>query len=114
MTGGGALGPAGASETADQGFFVHARFGDEQLMAPEPDTFYVDIETALAVGIVWLNERHPIDPKAMRIASVRRMNNEIIAILIRLRGVPRCGVLAAWMDFKNLRRERTLDKHYRW
>ncbi|MFM0670752.1 hypothetical protein [Paraburkholderia sediminicola] len=51
MTNKRALKPLIFPETAAEGFFVHARYGDEQLMSPEAGTFYVELETAIALGL---------------------------------------------------------------
>ncbi|SED79427.1 hypothetical protein SAMN02787142_3853 [Burkholderia sp. WP9] len=44
-------------EPAAEGYFVHARYGDEQLMSPEAVTFYVELKTAIALGLAWVNDR---------------------------------------------------------
>ena len=56
------LNPVSFPETAAKGYFVHARYQNEQLMTPAPQEFYVEIEIALAVGLSWLNDRFNIDP----------------------------------------------------
>jgi hypothetical protein len=37
---------------------VHARYGDEQLVNPEAGTFYVERETAIALGFAWATRRY--------------------------------------------------------
>ncbi|MFM0549664.1 hypothetical protein P0D69_01670 [Paraburkholderia sediminicola] len=114
MTNNRALKPVIFPETAAEGYFVHARYGDEQLMSPEATTFYVELETAIALGLAWVNDRHTIDPKTLRVSSVRRRNQDIIAIAFRFRDVPRCGVLIARSGFEPSRREKPLQLHQRW
>ena len=101
-------------ETAAEGYFVHARYGDEQLMSPEAGTFYVELETAIALGLAWVNDRHTIDPKTLRVSSVRRRNQDIIAMAFRFRDVPRCGVLIARSGFEPPHREKPLQLRQRW
>jgi hypothetical protein len=101
-----ALQPVCFPETAAKGYFVHARFQDQQLMTPAPHEFYVEIETALAVGICWLNERCYIDPKAMKVSGIKRRREELLALAIQFRGVPQCGVLVAKSGFEAPPREK--------
>jgi len=87
-------------DTASQGYFVHARHGDEHLMTPGPGSFYVELETALALGIAWVNERHAIDPATMRVSHVRARNGQIVAIALRFRGTHHCGVVVIRSDVR--------------
>ena len=108
------LKPVTLPATDSEGYFVHARYGDEQLMSPESGTFYVELETAIAIGLAWVNDRRTIDPKTLRVSSVRRRNEDIIAIALRFRDVPRCGVLIACTGFEPPRREKSLQLRKRW
>jgi hypothetical protein len=92
--------------TAAQGYFVHARFGDEQLMTPGQDEYFAEIEEALAIGIGWINSRRPIDAKALRVSCVHRRNRDILAMALRFEGVKRCGLIVARHDFEIPRREK--------
>ncbi|KAE8757208.1 hypothetical protein FSO04_25020 [Paraburkholderia madseniana] len=114
MTSNRALKPVIFPETAAEGYFVHARYGDEQLMSPEAGTFYVELETAIALGLAWVNDCHTIDPKTLRVSSVCRRNRDIIAMVFRFRDVRRCGVLIARSGFEPPRREKPLQLHQRW
>lgn len=101
-------------KTAAKGYFVHARYESEQLMTPEAGMYYVELETALALGLAWVNERHAIDPQALLVSTVRRRDRQIAAMAIRFRGVPRCGVLVARSEFEPARREKPVQKHQGW
>lgn len=100
-------------ETAGEGYFVHARYGDEQLHAPAAGEFYIEIETALALGLCWVNDRHTIDPETLLVSGIRKGNQEL-AMAFRFRGLPRCGVLIAWSDFEAPHREKLLKLPNRW
>jgi hypothetical protein len=106
MTADRALRPVLFPETSTHGFFVHARFGNEQLMTPVAGRFYVEMETALALGLGWINDRHYIDPKSMKVSGIRRQRKALLAIAIQLHDVPQCGVLVARSGFEAPHREK--------
>ena len=68
----------------------------------------------LALGLGWVNRRHTIDPDTLRVSGIRKRNQDIIAMALRFRGVPRCGVLVAWSDFEAPPRETVLKIPARW
>ena len=92
--------------TAAQGYFVHARFGGEQLMMPGQGEYFAKIEEALAIGVTWINIRRPINLKSLRVSSVRGRNREILAMAVRFEGVKRCGLIVARHDYEIPRREK--------
>ncbi|MBC8741894.1 hypothetical protein F6X40_35690 [Paraburkholderia sp. UCT31] len=74
-------------EVGSSGYFVWAKFGDEEFLSPGPGSFYVELETALAIGVVWLFRRGADNVKRYRF-DVRRRRREIARIGITVRGTP--------------------------
>jgi hypothetical protein len=97
-------------ETASEGYFVHARYREEQLRSPEAGRFYVELETAIALAMAWINDRHPLDPKTLHVSGVRGANREILALAFDFRGVPSCGALVARTGFDAPHREKQLGE----
>jgi hypothetical protein len=83
-------------------------------VSQEPGTFYVELETAIALGLAWLNERHTVDPKTLRVSGMRKRDQEIIAVAFRVLGAPRCGMLVARAGFAPPRREKLLCRRRNW
>jgi hypothetical protein len=55
-----------------------------------------------------------IGPKPLRVSSVRRRIQDIIAMAFRFRDLPPCGVLIARSGFEPPRREKPLQLRQRW
>lgn len=108
MKKGGDVKPVIFPETASEGYFVHARYREEQLRSPEVGRFYVELETAIALGMAWINDRHALDPKTLRVSGVRGADQKILALAFYFRGVPSCGALVAWTGFQAPHREKQL------
>jgi hypothetical protein len=107
MTSRGAIKPVIFPETAAEGYFVHARYRDEQLRSPADGTFYVELETAIALAMGWINDRWKIEPESLQVSGVRGSNREILSLAFRFRGVPHCG--ASRSGFEIPRREKALE-----
>jgi hypothetical protein len=86
-------------ELADTGYYVYARFRGDDLLSPGSGLFYTEIETALAIGLGWVNNRWHIDSKTVSV-STRRFRRQVVALTIEFRNLPDVDVLVAreWYD----------------